>query len=68
LLFGCAHHPQAHWVRPNTTKKQLNKDSLACEKEADSLVKEEFGWIVPLDIYHDYYDRCMLRKGYVKQK
>jgi hypothetical protein len=66
LLFACTQHP--HWVRPNTTNKELKKDSLACTKETDSLVLKEFGMIIPIAIYNDYYDRCMLNKGYVKQR
>ena len=76
LMFctGCA---STNWVKQDNPARQVQVDTLACEKEADSMVTGAWIWIIPYaGIFmgivnsvkrHNYYDRCMESKGYEKR-
>jgi len=71
---GCAH---GNWIKQDYSEKQFYEDSLACEKEANSMVAGAWVWIIPYaGIWwgitntarkHRYYSRCLEHKGYTYQ-
>ncbi len=64
LVSGCTTRPAGGYQRPGVAEAERERDENACLRT--SVASDDRGYVLlPFDIDHDVYHRCMQARGYV---